>query len=894
MCQGKNHHGQLGDGTTIHTTAKSETPDERHIGWVSGLGPGSDVTSILTGWAHSCALSTSTGMWCWGYGGDGQLGDGNSDPGFQSLVPIKATGFEQHGTVTAISGLNTRTCAIVGGGIWCSGFMDDPGPHPVPEAPEVTITGPADGTLTVTPTIEATFQMTGTPVPSCKVNGNDEAGPSATVPLEPGTNTITVTCTSSSGSDTASIAVSRYSQVPVTITAPAAGPATAESVNVAYTVNGGTIVPGDSSCKVNGNASTDPMANEVQLAPGANTITVSCSNPATSREATVTVTRYSPLVVAITDPADAAGTTDGQVNVAYTVNGQAAVPADSGCEVNGSPSTDASANPVPLAPGPKQITVSCSNPATSGSDGITVYRNQAPVISDVMPRGQPYTGADPEIDVSFTVAGYPAPSCTVNGRPSGGRTTETLEPGMNYFVIRCENAFGGETHSATETVPVLRMAAPVVTIGSPENSSVVTSAQVPVTFAVTGYESPSCTVNGVSATSPADVNLALGANTVTVRCQNSMGSDLKSVTVIRQQVPQVNVSTPADGFATTAAQVAVEFTASGRPDPECTVNGQPASGEATVDLVVGENLIRVLCTNEVGEDSREITVYRNQVPQVSLGSPVDGFETTASQVNVEFSTSGYPAPECTVNGQPASGEATVDLVVGENLIRVLCTNQEGEDSAGVTVTRNQVPQVSLGSPVDGFETTGSQVNVEFTATGHPAPECTVNGQSASGEATVDLMVGENLIRVLCTNEVGEDSREVAVNRIRKPGPARRKPAISSARKAVRIGVAVRFRLRCDTSCQVAPTLRVGQKRRLLGPIRRSAGTHRVVFRLGSRTVAALRARKRKHPGIRIVLILRPKSAEGTGRTHRIRIKSGAERALTRGSHGSAHVRRTSR
>ncbi|MCC6755929.1 MAG: hypothetical protein IT199_06105, partial [Solirubrobacterales bacterium] len=436
MCQGKNHHGQLGDGTTTHTTAKSETPDERHIGWVSGLGPGSDVTSILTGFAHSCALSTTKGMRCWGYNRDGQLGDGTWGVGNQSTVPVQATAFEAHGEVTAISGLSMRTCAIVGGGIWCNGFMDDPGPHPVPEAPLVTISAPSDGALLTTPSVEVTFGVTGTPTPACKVDGADEAGPTATVPLTLGVNTIAVTCTSSSGSDTATVQVHRYSQLPVAIIQPSAASTTSSAINVAYSVNGQSTIPDDSSCKVNGNASTDPTLNEVQLSPGANTITVICSNPATTQTATATIGRYSPLSVAITDPADGAGTIDGQVNVAYTVNGESSIPDDSSCKVNGGSSSDSAINEVNLALGANMVTVSCSNPAGSESAGITVYRNQAPVISDIMPRGQPYATAEPETDVSFTVAGYPAPSCTVNGRPSGGRTTETLEPGMNYFVIR--------------------------------------------------------------------------------------------------------------------------------------------------------------------------------------------------------------------------------------------------------------------------------------------------------------------------------------------------------------------------------------------------------------------------------------------------------------------------
>ncbi|MCC6754785.1 MAG: hypothetical protein IT199_00230, partial [Solirubrobacterales bacterium] len=478
-----------------------------------------------------------------------------------------------------------------------------------------------------------------------------------------------------------------------------------------------------------------------------------------------------------------------------------------------------------------------------------------------------------ETDVSFTVAGYPAPSCTVNGRPSGGRTTETLEPGMNYFVIRCENVFGGATHSATETVPVLRMAAPVVTIGSPENGSVVTAPQVALSFTASGYEQPACTVNGAAATSPADVNLTLGINTVTVRCQNSMGADLKSVSVIRHQVPAVSVATPADGFQTTDSRVDVEFSVSGFPVPDCTVDGEPSSGEATVDLVPGENLIRVLCSNEAGEDSVELTVTRNQAPEVNIEFPLDGHQTTRPEMTVAFSATGFPVPDCEVNGTPASSPASVNLAAGGNPVTVRCQSTSGTDQKSVTVIRHVVPQVSLVSPVDGFQTTDSRVDVEFSVSGFPVPDCTVDGEPSSGQATVDLVPGENLIRVLCSNEAGEDSVEITVVRHRGPEPSPEKPQITHAPETAGIGGVIRFRLDCDTRCRVAPTLSVGSRKRRLQRLWRPAGTHRESYRLRPKTIATLRVRKRNHPRLRIVLKLRPKSHIGFGRAVRIRIGS---------------------
>ena len=78
-CWGQNAYGQLGDNSTTQRTAPVN---------VSGLANG--VASISAGWSNNCAMMSGGGVKCWGYNGDGQLGDGtttNRDEPVDVLAP---------------------------------------------------------------------------------------------------------------------------------------------------------------------------------------------------------------------------------------------------------------------------------------------------------------------------------------------------------------------------------------------------------------------------------------------------------------------------------------------------------------------------------------------------------------------------------------------------------------------------------------------------------------------------------------------------------------------------------------------------------------------------------------------------------------------------------------
>ena len=110
-CWGYNGNGQLGDGTTTDRNTPTQT---------SSLGTGRTAVAISSGGSHTCAVLDDGSVSCWGYNGNGQLGDGTTT---QRSTSTQTSSLGTGRTAVAISSGEDHTCAVLDdGSVSCWGY----------------------------------------------------------------------------------------------------------------------------------------------------------------------------------------------------------------------------------------------------------------------------------------------------------------------------------------------------------------------------------------------------------------------------------------------------------------------------------------------------------------------------------------------------------------------------------------------------------------------------------------------------------------------------------------------------------------------------------------------------------------------------------------------------
>ena len=159
-CWGYNGNGQIGDGTT--------TP--RSVPTAVTMPGGATFTQISAGYSHACARANTGAAYCWGYNANGRLGDASTT---QRPVPTLVAGGLSFTSVTA-GGLHTcgtTTAASNNGYCWGYNYYGELGNNAALPGADVTSPGLIAGAFTYA-SLTAGYLHTCGLLTTLPVNGN--------------------------------------------------------------------------------------------------------------------------------------------------------------------------------------------------------------------------------------------------------------------------------------------------------------------------------------------------------------------------------------------------------------------------------------------------------------------------------------------------------------------------------------------------------------------------------------------------------------------------------------------------------------------------------------------------------------------------------------------------
>jgi len=257
---------------------------------------------------------------------------------------------------------------------------------------------------------------------------------------------------------------------------------------------------------------------------------------------------------------------------------------------------------------------------------------------------------------------------------------------------------------------------PKIQVDAPVPNARLSATTATITGTVIDHTPTALLVNGTAATvgqgGSFSATVALpsdGQHNITLKATDAAGLITDSVrTVLRDtEAPVLTVSAPLDQAVVGTSSINVQGTASDAAGSvTVAVNGVPLPPDGTgafagtTALTEGANFLNVTATDQAGNQSsvmRQVTLD-TQAPSLTLSEPLEGTNTTLSNLTVRGVVTDASAVTLTVNGAAvtpgAAGafEASVALTTGQNVITALARDAAGHESTVTrTVTRGEEP-----------------------------------------------------------------------------------------------------------------------------------------------------------------------------------------------------------
>ena len=427
-------------------------------------------------------------------------------------------------------------------------------------------------------------------------------------------------------------------------------------------------------------------------------------------------------------------------------------------------------------------------------------------------------------NVVFTLNGVQTTNFNYNQTTGTFASNVTLRRGQNTIQITVTNECGTDTQ--TITVNYTECADAYVNFFA-GNGAIVQSQEANYTVQayvvnVTSKNQVTLKVNGVTRSFnfntangllESTVALNAGQNTIQIVATNNCGTDTEIISVdyapcvdpaIQVLLPATMSSTAQSGSQLIRAKVTNVTSAN---NIQIYVNGTVQAGgifnagtkiyEKTVALQQGINTIKIVATNQCGAVTQTLTINYNPCdnPNVQLVVPSTSGGLTSNPAQLVqamvFNVTGMGQIQLYLNGALQAGgiynagnglyQNTVTLAAGMNTIQVVATNSCGSDVKTTTIEyrRCNAPTINMIAPsANPFYTDLPGLNLSAVVTGVTSQTQVttfVNGVvSDGGEAytnatntytnQVNLVLGNNVIKLIATNDCGTVTKEINVIR----------------------------------------------------------------------------------------------------------------------------------
>ena len=481
------------------------------------------------------------------------------------------------------------------------------------------------------------------------------------------------------------------------------------------------------------------------------------------------------------------GTVNDETPTSVTVNGLTAMRSGSSYSATATLATE----------GENTILVSAVDAAGNRTDSsrVVIHDSQAPIITLTSPSDNSITN-NATAAVTGTVSDITTTTINVNGVPltvgTGGAFsgTVTLTEGSNFVTVTGTDQAGNATsvarHVTLDTHP------PVIAVSQPVDGLLTKQTTVALAGTVTDATTVTLQVNGTPVTVSAEdgsfsvPSTALaneGDNTFTFVATDAAGNSTMATRHVTRdtQPPTLTIAAPTDNEISNNASVTVSGSATDASAVTVTVNGTPATRDATgtfsapLTLSEGPATITVVATDAAGNAS---TVTRARTvdltpPTLTVTQPSGRVVTKENAASVSGSVSDATAVSLSVNGVTTSiatdgtFSTSVPLTAdGSAPIALIATDAGGNhtDVSRSVIRDTSAPTITLTTPNDGFITKNGTVHVAGTAVDATAVTLDVNGIPATldpmGAFAVDVPIsteGNNPILIRATDEAGNSA-----------------------------------------------------------------------------------------------------------------------------------------